>query len=104
MQYSTSHESVGNQVAWDGGSGLVLPLTNDGNGMENGKLSSVGEKVPCGGQERTTGDETRSLLATSESIPLTEAVTLTLPRSYKQIRASDIGQLYAACTNNKALN
>ena len=66
--------------------------------MENGKLSSVGEKVSLGGQERTREDENNSGLTTSESIPLFEAVTLILPISYK---TEDFGQLYAALTSEQ---
>jgi hypothetical protein len=51
--------------------------------MENGKDWSVGVHSPRAGQERTILDVTMLRLTTSESSPLSEVVTLALPRSYK---------------------
>ena len=89
-QYSTSVENVGDHQAQEGGSGLVPPLTSDGNGMENGKHSSVGVNPSRGGQERTREDVTRLRLTCSETNPLSDEVTLTLPRSCKP---EDVDQL-----------
>lgn len=81
--YSTSVENVENNQAQEGGSGLVPSVTCDGNGMENEKDSSVGVNPSCGGQERTTSDVTSLRLTCSETNPLSDAVTLSLPTSCK---------------------
>ena len=82
-QYSTSVENADDHQAQEGGSGLVPPTTYDGNGMENGKDSSVAVNPSRGGQETTTADVTRLRLTCSESNPLSDDVTLTFPRSCK---------------------
>lgn len=60
--------------------------------MEKGSHSSVGENIPAEGQERTTLDEIILWSMTSDSIPLLDVVTSTLPRSYEKER---IGQPYS---------
>jgi hypothetical protein len=97
-QYSTSPENVGDKQAYEGGSGLAPPLTYDGNGMENGKDCSVGVCSPRAGQERTIGDVTILRLTTSEIIPLSEVIILTLPRSCKR---KHIDQLCQASIEGK---
>ena len=82
-QYSTSVENADDHQAQEGGSGLVPPTTYDGNGMENGRGSSVGVYPSRGGHERTMADVTRLRLICSEINPLSDDVTLTFPRSCK---------------------
>lgn len=92
---------MGDQQAYEGGSGPVPPLTYDGNGMEKGKDCSVGAHSPCAGQERTTGDVTILRLTASEISPLSEVVILTLPRSCKR---RHVDQRCLALIKRKALS
>src|SRR6267154_381452 len=87
-QNSTSVVNVDDHQAQEGGSGLVPPATWDGNGMTNGKHSSVGVNTSRGGQERTMADLSRFRLTCSEIKPLSAKVTLTLPRSCENIPLS----------------
>ena len=52
--------------------------------MENGKDCSVGANSPRAGEDRRIGDVTILRLMASEISPLSEAVILTLPTSYKR--------------------
>jgi len=80
-QYSASVENVDDHQAQEGGSGLVPPATWEGNGMTNGKHSSVGVNSSRGGQERTMADVRRFRWSCSEINPLSDKITLNLPKS-----------------------
>jgi len=88
MQYSISHENEDDHEAEEGGSGFEPPFMRDGNGMENGNHVSAGANSSRGGQERTTEDVTRLRVTCSAIKPLSEAITLTLPKSCQNISAA----------------
>jgi len=95
-QYSTSAENVDDHQAQEGGSGLVPPATWDGNGMTNGKHSSVGVNISRGGQEMTVADVSRFRWTCPEINPFSDEVTLTLPWSCE--KKDHVRQRQLCCT------